>query len=165
MPALLAGVQAPDIQLSSLDGPKFSLDAALSKGPVLAAFFKVSCPVCQLAFPFVERLYKGYKASGKLTVIGVSQDGPQDTQAFNREFGVTFPTLLDARGYPVSNAYGLTNVPTIFLISQQKEIETSIVSWSRADMEELNKTLAGIAGVAAIELFKATDHVSDFKPG
>ena len=87
MPALTAGVQAPDIQLSVLDGTKFSLETALKKGPVVAAFFKVSCPVCQLAFPYIERIYKAYKGAGKFTLVGVSQDDASDTQAFNREFG------------------------------------------------------------------------------
>jgi peroxiredoxin len=165
MPALVAGVQAPDIQLSALDGTKFSLEDALKKGPVVAAFYKVTCPVCQLAFPYVERIFKAYKAAGKFTLVGVSQDSASDTQAFNRQFGVTFPVLLDAKGYPVSNAYGLTNVPTIFLISPQREIEASLVSWSKAEMEELNRMLAKISGVPAAQIFTAADQVPVFKPG
>jgi peroxiredoxin len=165
MSALTAGVQAPDIQLSFIDGARFSLDEALKHGPVLAAFFKVSCPVCQLAFPYVERIFKAYKASGKFALVGVSQDDASDTRAFNREFGVTFPVLLDAKGYPVSNAYGLTNVPTIFLISPQREIETTLVSWSREEMEDLNERLAKISGVPAAQIFTAADHVPVFKPG
>ena len=165
MPALVAGVQAPDIQLSFLDGTKFSLEDALKKGPVVAAFYKVSCPVCQLAFPYVERIFKAYKAAGKFTLVGVSQDDASDTKAFNRQFGVTFPVLLDAKGYPVSNAYGLTNVPTIFLISPQREIEASLVSWSKEEMEELNRTLAKISGVPAAQIFTAADQAPVFKPG
>jgi peroxiredoxin len=165
MPALIAGVQAPDIQLSTLDGSKFSLESALKKGPVVAAFYKVSCPVCQLAFPYVERIFKAYKGAGKFTLVGVSQDDASETKAFNRQFGVTFPVLLDAKGYPVSNAYGLTNVPTIFLISPQREIEASLVSWSKTEMEELNGMLAKISGMPAAQIFTAADQAPVFKPG
>ena len=165
MPALVAGVQAPNIQLSFLDGTKFSLEDALEKGPVVAAFYKVSCPVCQLAFPYVERIFKAYKGAGKFTLVGVSQDDASDTKAFNRQFGVTFPVLLDAKGYPVSNAYGLTNVPTIFLISPQREIEASLVSWSKAEMEDLNRMLAKISGMPAAQIFTAADQAPVFKPG
>jgi len=165
MPALAAGVHAPDIQLTALDGTKFSLDQALKQGPVVAAFFKVNCPVCQLAFPFIERIYKAYKTAGKVTVVGVSQNDASETQAFNREFGVTFPVLLDSKGYPVSNAYGLTNVPTVFLISQQREIEASLVSWAKDEMEELNQTLAKISGVPEAQIFTAADQAPVFKPG
>jgi peroxiredoxin len=45
MPALEAGVQAPEIELQYLDGRKFSLKEERKKGPVVAVFFKVSCPV------------------------------------------------------------------------------------------------------------------------
>ena len=78
----------------------------------MLAFFKVSCPVCQYAFPFLERLHKAYGKKG-VALVGVSQNDPKETAAFIKEFGVTFPVLLDPHeSYPVSNAYGLTNVPT-----------------------------------------------------
>jgi peroxiredoxin len=165
MPALASGVHAPDIQLSFVDGNKFSMRDALKRGPVLAAFFKVSCPVCQMAFPYIERLYQAYGKSGKLTMVSVSQDDAQDTKDFNAEFGISIPALLDDEGYPVSNAYGLTNVPTIFLISPDGEIERSIVSWSKPDMEDLNRKLAEICGVKPAELFRKGERVAEFKPG
>jgi peroxiredoxin len=165
MSALLAGVEAPEINLAGLDGTKFSLRDALKKGPVLAAFFKVSCPVCQMAFPYVERLFQAYGKQGKVTVIGVSQDNAADTRAFNREFGVTFPVLLDEKNYAVSRAYGLTNVPTLFLVSTAGEIETSIVSWSKADMEQLGSRLAQINALPPAEIFRRGEKVPDFRPG
>lgn len=165
MPALAAGVHAPEINLSFVDGRKFILREALKKGPMVAAFFKVSCPVCQMAFPYIERLFEAYGKSGKLTFVGVSQDDAQDTQDFNEEFGITLPALIDERGYPVSNAYGLTNVPTVFLISPPGEIERSIVSWSKPDMEDLNEKLAEISGVKPAALFHAEESVPEFRPG
>lgn len=165
MAAIGAGVRAPEITLSFLDGSKFALSEALKRGPVVAAFFKVGCPVCQMAFPYIERLFKAYGKSGKLTLIGISQDDAANTKAFNREFGVTFPVLLDAKGYPVSNAYGLTNVPTIFLIAPDGEIERTLVSWSKPDMEHLNRKLAEISGVKPAELFHKGERVAEFKPG
>jgi peroxiredoxin len=167
MPALEAGVQAPDINLTFLDGGKFSLKDARTKGPVVAAFFKVSCPVCQYAFPFLERIYKVYGKLGRISFLGVSQDDAGDTQAFNREFGVTFPVLLDeeAKGYPVSNAYGLTNVPTVFMISEDGEIEFSSVSWSREEMDELGNKLASVNGISPLPVFHPGEKVAEFKPG
>ncbi len=115
MAALTSGTKAPDFTLPTIDGGKFSLSEELARGPVVLAFFKVSCPVCQFAFPFLQRIFKAY-ASKNVTIVGISQNGRQDTAAFLQEFGVTFPVLLDdPNTYPVSNAYGLTNVPTMFL--------------------------------------------------
>jgi cytochrome c biogenesis protein CcmG, thiol:disulfide interchange protein DsbE len=166
MPALESGVLAPETNLTFLDGSKFALKDALTRGPVVAAFFKVSCPVCQFAFPYLERLFKAYGSSGKFTFAGVSQDGVSDTKAFNREFGITFPTLLDDKGkYPASNAYGLTNVPTVFLISPEGGIEASIVGWSKPEMEQLNQKLARIGGLPAAQIFAPGERIPDYKPG
>ena len=165
MPALASGVRAPEITLTSVDGTKFSLQDALELGPVVTAFFKVSCPVCQLAFPYLERIFKAYGKSGKFTFVGVSQDDAAETKRFARDYGVTFPILLDPPGkYPVSNAYGLTNVPTVFLISDG-EIESSIVSWSKADMEQLSMRLAEVSGTTVAQIFGPGEKVADYKPG
>ncbi len=165
MPALEAGVHAPAIDLPLVDGRKFSLTHALKKGPLVAVFFKVSCPVCQFALPYLERIYKAYGKSGKVSLTGISQDNAADTEAFNRRFGVTFPVLIEQKGYAVSNAYGLTNVPTIFMISPSEEIEFSSVSWSKPDMEELSRKLAELSGSAPATIFPAKENVPEFKPG
>ena len=56
MPALSAGKAAPEFTLEKMDGGKFDLREVLSRGPVLAVFFKISCPVCQFTFPYLQRL-------------------------------------------------------------------------------------------------------------
>lgn len=165
MPALVAGVHAPEIDLSFLHGGKFSLREALKKGPVVAVFFKISCPVCQMAFPYLDRIYKAYGTGGKFTFIGVSQDNAADTEAFNRRFGVTFPVLLEEKGYAVSNAYKLTNVPTVFMISSSGEIEFSSVSWSKSEMQELGRKLAKVNNTAPAIIFPAGESVPEYKPG
>ena len=166
MPALEAGVQAPEIELQYLDGRKFSLKEERKKGPVVAVFFKVSCPVCHMALPYLDRIFRAYAKSGTFTFLGVSQDNAADTQAFIRQFNLTFPMLLDPVGkYPVSNAYGLTNVPTTFLISPEGEIEFSTVSWSRADIEQLNRRLAAASNAATAQIFQPGENVAEFKPG
>lgn len=165
MPALESGVRAPDIQLSFSDGKPFSLAEALKHGPVLAAFYKVSCPVCQFTFPYLERLFKAYGASGKVTFVGISQDNAQDTKAFNREFGVTFPSVLDTKGYAVSRAYGLTNVPSAFLISPDGEIEQTSVGWSKKDVLELSYKLSKISGLEESSVFVQNEKVPEYKPG
>ena len=166
MRALEAGVAAPEMELQYLDGSKFSLKEARKKGPVVAVFFKVSCPVCQMALPYLDRIYRAYEKGARFTFVGVSQDNATDTKAFNRQFGVTFPAVLDPAGkYPVSNAYGLTNVPTFFLISGQGEIEFASVSWSRADVEQLNRRLAAASDANAVQVFQPGEKVAEYKPG
>ena len=165
MAALTAGTKAPEISLATVDGKPFSLQNALKKGPVLAAFFKVSCPVCQYTFPYLERLHKAH-GDQKITIVGISQDDKRNTAAFLKEYGVTFPTLLDdPKGYPVSNAYGLTNVPTWFLIGQDGEIEISSVGWVKQEIEDLNRKLADVQKSSVPQVFKPGEEVRDFRAG
>ena len=176
MTALREGTKAPDFALPAVsnspadskfkeDGAKFSLHDALQHGPVLAIFFKVSCPVCQYSFPFFERLHKAY-GSQKVAIVGVSQDDKKNTAAFLKEYGVTFPALLDdPAGYAASNAYGLTNVPSWFLIGQDGEIKISSVGWVRADVEDLNRRLSDANHTALRRLFHPGDDVRDSRPG
>jgi hypothetical protein len=39
-----------------LDGGETTLRDLISNGPALLAFFKVSCPVCQMTLPFLDRI-------------------------------------------------------------------------------------------------------------
>jgi len=164
MAALPPGKTAPQISLKSTDGQKLSLADALAKGPVVAAFFKVSCPVCQFAFPFIERMYESY-GGGNVTFWGVSQDDVSATNNFMHQFGVKFPTLVDDRGYPASNQYGLTNVPSIFLIAPDGKIQISSVGFSKSDLETVAKEAARAAGKPPAPLFKPGESVPDYKPG
>ena len=91
MPLLDPGSRAPGFRLSRLEGGEATLAELTARGRVLLVFFKVTCPVCQLTMPFLERLH----ASGALPVCGISQNDAADTREFNTYFGVNFPTLLD----------------------------------------------------------------------
>jgi peroxiredoxin len=165
MAALPAGTKAPDFSLPTSAGGKFSLQDALNQGPVLAAFFKVSCPVCQYTFPYLERLHKAH-GDKKITIVGISQDSQQNTAAFLKEYGVTFPTLLDdANGYVVSNAYGLTNVPSLFLIGQDAQIEISSVGWVKQEVEDINRKLAAAQQTPPLPIFKPGEDIRDFRAG
>jgi len=165
MPALTTGQQAPDLLLPTITGETLSLSKALRRGPVVLAFFKVSCPVCHLAFPYLERLYQGYKGTN-VSVIGVSQNSRQDTAAFIERFGITFPVGLDDRGrYEVSNSYGITNVPTTFYIARDGDIEVSSVGWVKAEISEINARLAAVARAGKAALFAPAEEVPEWRPG
>lgn len=161
---LAAGKLAPDFTLSGIDGRRHSLAEALKKGPVLVAFFKISCPICQFTFPYLERLYEKYGDS-KATLWGISQDDAADTKEFNQEFEITFPQLIDATGYPISNQYRITNVPSLFLIGTDGKILASEAGFSRKIIEQVAKEFAAANALPPAPLFKPSDIVPDHKPG
>jgi peroxiredoxin len=165
MAALTPGTRAPDFTLPSMDGKAFSLREALARGPVLAAFFKISCPTCQYAFPFLQRIYQAHENQA-VTIVGISQNTKKDTALFIKEYGIAFPVLLDdTSSYPVSNAYRLTNVPSTFWIAQDGEIEISSEGWIRKEMEEFNLRAAQASSETATRLFHPDEQIADFRAG
>ncbi len=150
------GSRAPDFRLARLDGGEVTLHELVANGPVLLAFFKVSCPVCQFTFPFLERLH----AAGSLPVYGISQNDAEDTREFNREFGVTFPMLLDPEdsGFPVSSDYGISTVPTMFLLGPDGTVSYVFEGWNKKEIDWLGDK-------AAVKLFHPSDNVPVWKAG
>jgi peroxiredoxin len=159
-----ASNSAPRFELRALDGNLYSLDSFLARGPVALAFFKISCPVCQFTFPFLQRISERFAGQGA-SVIAVSQDDARSTKEFNQEYGVTFPTLLDDNGYPVSNAYGLTNVPTLFLISPDGTVKVSAMGFDKAALETISNEFAQHRKLATSPLFLPDEIVPAYKPG
>jgi peroxiredoxin len=162
---LEAGAKAPEITLKSTHGRTFSLDAERNKAPVIMAFFKVECPTCQYTFPFLERIAKAYPRD-KVLLVGISQSPIDDTIAFARKYGVTFPVMLDdTRKYPASNAVGLETVPSTFMVSQTGTVESAIVGWDKKEISRLNELAAKAAGIPPAQIFNAGENVLDFKAG
>jgi peroxiredoxin len=153
---LEAGTHAPSFRLKSLAGDTTPLDQILAKGPALLAFYKISCPVCQLAFPYLERL----SAGTAFQIVAISQDDAESTRDFNQRFGVTFPTLLDQskEGFPASNAFGISAVPSLFLVEADGKISKTSTGFSKRDLEALGQR-------AGVQTFRPGDNVPEWKPG
>jgi peroxiredoxin len=164
MTTILKGHHAPPFRLNDTHGNTVSLSECLKKGPVVAAFFKVSCPVCQYTLPFVERLYKAY-GDERVSFLAISQDDAEDTLEFLAEYGTSFPALIEHSSYAVSNAYGLTNVPTIFLIGTDGKVIVSETGFDKEKLEAISKEVGRQLGKQAAPVFKASENVPDYKPG
>jgi len=166
MAALVIGKIAPDFTLPTTDGNSVNLQELLQRGPVVLAFFKINCPVCQYAFPFYERLAQAHKNSGA-SFLGICQNGVADAKAFAREYGVAFPIAIDndANQYKVSNAYGLTNVPTLFYIARDGEIEISSVGWLKADVDAVNAKLSELHNEKAPAIWHKGEDIQTFRAG
>jgi peroxiredoxin len=165
MTHIVAGNTAPGFSLKALDNKEYSLNSLMERGPVVAAFFKISCPVCQFTFPFLERMHETY-GNSNFTVFGISQNDAADTREFSQEFGIKFPVLVDDEDtFTASNQYGLTNVPSIFLISQDGQIRQTSVGFDKRDLESIANEAARATGKPAAPLFKPGEVIPERKPG
>ncbi len=150
------GTRAPEFRLARLEGGEAALADLLAAGPLVLAFFKVSCPVCQMTLPFLERIHAG----GGLLIYGVSQNGAPETRQFAQDYGLRFPMLLDAEddGFAVSNTYGISHVPTTFLVEPDGTVGRLIEGWVKQDMLWLGAR-------AGVNPLTAADNVPEWKAG
>ena len=155
---------APTFQLATTTGERLSLPEALAIGPVLLAFFKVSCPTCQFTFPFLQRIYQQLREQG-VQIWGVVQDKAQDGAQFAATYGVTFPILIDDSPYKVSQAYRLTTVPSLLLVNADGRIEISSEGFCKADLLAIQHSLAQLLSATPPALFLPTERVPEYKPG
>lgn len=163
--AIQAGARAREFTLPALDQKQYSLAEALKQGPVLAAFFKSSCPVCQFTFPFLDRFYRHFRDT-KAHIWAICQDEAGDARNFVSEFRLAMPVLLDdVRTYATSNAYGLTHVPTVFLIGQNGEVLQSSSGFQKQDLIQIARKLEVLTGKKGFVPFREDDEVPDSRGG
>ncbi len=163
MAALPPGVKAPALELQQTDGRQFTLGAALGGGPVVLAFFRTDCPICQFSFPFLERIRRRY-GHGQSLLLGISQNDLKTTRRFAQEYDLGMPLALDAVG-AVSRAWGVTIVPTLFSIGRDGNIARSIVGFVRDDYEALNRDFAEASSAAPTPLFTSEEAIPALRPG
>lgn len=133
----------------------------LATRPAIVAFFyKVTCPVCEMTAPKAaafERAYPGVP-------VGVGQDPPERLERFSRDRGLAFASVADVAPYGISAAYGVQVVPTTVLIGEGRVLRT-VESWDRDGLNELSRAVARITGLPYAEVSHPADGLPPFRPG
>ncbi len=153
---LTDGDKAPSFELADIDtGESVGDPWSADESPLVLAFFKVSCPVCQMVAPKVAAM-----AEAGARVIAVGQDPPEELQAYRERHGQTVPTLSEPAPYEVSDAYGLETVPSIFLVGSDGQVLEAVGGWSRDRWNEL-----ALAAGASGPISTPEDGLRPFRPG
>lgn len=158
----------PDVAVDVGDGTRRSLAdvvAASGSRPTLLAVFKVSCPTCKLAWPYLQKLHATYGPA--LRVVGVSQNDAASSAAFYREQGgATFDLVFDPEpAFRASNALDVEAVPHLALVNPDGSIEKTFEGWQKTEMEALARGAAAGAGLPPAPLVAADDPVPAWKAG
>ena len=148
--AILAGSPAPEIP-----------GVDLTQGPTVLFFFKVTCPVCQMAAPKVSTFERAYPGR----IFGVGQDPAERLAEFSGEYGLTIPTSADLPPYPASDAYEVRVVPSTFLVSPRGTVLHSVESWDREGLNEMSRMLAEAIGAPFEPISVPEDGLPVFRPG
>jgi thiol-disulfide isomerase/thioredoxin len=122
-----AGFAAPEFVLQTPEGEAYSL-SKLKGRAVLVNLWATWCPPCRAEMPAIERVYREYKSRGfiALAVNATYQDDPAQLAPFIREYGLTFPILLDLSG-GTGAAYELHALPSSFFINRDGVIEEVVI--------------------------------------
>jgi peroxiredoxin len=166
---LVLGQAAPEAPFLDSSGKPHSLKDLLTtaKGlPLLLAFFKVSCPTCQLTWPYLQKLHALWGGRA-VRVAGVCQNTAAEGKAYFREYGkATFDLFVDpAPRFAASNAYGVEAVPHLVLVSAGGKVQKLFAGWSKRDMETLSGEIAEAKGLVPKPLVPSSDPVADWKAG
>lgn len=128
-----AGFAAPDFTLPSLDGKTYTL-SELKGNAVLVNLWATWCPPCRAEMPAIQKIYAEYKDRG-LVVLAVNmtyQDDKAAVAPFAREYGLTFPILLD-EGNLVGAAYQLRSLPSTYFINRAGVIKEIVIGGPMAE--------------------------------
>jgi peroxiredoxin len=115
--APIAGHPAPDFTLQTIDNQTIRLSDFKGK-LVLVNFWATWCAPCRTEFPDFQEA--AVDNADKLVIIGVNNtttDQPDRVAEFIKEFGITFPIVLDETG-EVGKAYQIFGLPTSVFIDK-----------------------------------------------
>ncbi len=158
------GEIAPPLELPDLSATDRGVSPAPNSEPVLAVFWKPSCGTCDLAFPYLQRLYQAYPSEG-WRMLAISQEDASVSDEFARKYGVTFPVLTEGDGWPISTQYDPDATPTMFLISPDGKIELASAGFDKEALNEVSRLIAGHLGLDAQIIAVEDDGNPSFRPG
>ncbi|HTY97200.1 MAG TPA: TlpA disulfide reductase family protein [Solirubrobacteraceae bacterium] len=119
----VSGRPAPGLPGAQLSGPPANLTGLLSSAhgkPVLVVFWASWCGPCSREAPALERFSRS--SEGRARIVGVDwSDARTGGRSFIARYGWTFPNLSDPQG-TVGNAYGITGLPTTFVVNDRHRI-------------------------------------------
>jgi peroxiredoxin len=139
------GMFPPPFTLPDLDGNQVSLSDFEGKVVVLD-LWATWCPPCREEIPFLVSLYEEFRDRG-LVVVGVGLDdgGAPVLKSFAEENGMTYPVVVGNRS--VQASYGVTAIPTTFMIGRDGRIATKHVGFHPSIAGEMRSDVESLLGV------------------
>lgn len=141
----LAGKPAPAISALAVDGTVFSLDDLVAEKPAALIFIKDKCPCSAAAEPYFQQLFGRYKDG--VAFYGIIDGDKEIARAWADLHHTPFPILLDA-GLDVVHDYHIPNSAYLVLIGKDKVIRKVYPGYSVDLLNDMNATMAALAGTS-----------------
>ncbi len=137
------GQTAPDFTLKDASGKSATLSAY--KGRVIMInFWATWCPPCRQEMPSMELLFQEYNKKG-FEILAISSDsqGEKIVKPFMEFYELSFTALMDTDG-KVHSAYGVTSIPTTYIVDKKGSIAQKIMGprdWKDKNSKEMIEKL------------------------
>ena len=124
----LLGKPAPDLTLIKPNGSfgstlKMSISRFKGK-PVIINFWSSSCVPCNDEAPFLKTNVPKLQAQGvQFISINAAAEGPGDIDAFDKKYGITYPSVQDTVTGSTAVAYGVATIPVTVFINREGMIK------------------------------------------
>ncbi len=136
---LARGARAPSFTLPDIDtGEPVSNPWTDGSERTVLAFFKATCPVCQMAAPVVRAM-----ADSGARVVAVGEDPAPTLARYRDKWRQTVPTLSEPAPYRVSGAYDLVSVPSLYLVDRDGTVVDSVLGWDRDEWNRVSLAAGG----------------------
>jgi peroxiredoxin len=115
----------PDFTLPGMSGQNVSLSSQTGK-TVVINFWATTCQPCRDEMPYFQAFYDSWKNRGVVFLPVNIGENSGTVAAFLRDFGLTFPVLLDSQG-EVAGKYGVQFTPTTLFIGKDGRLKSEVV--------------------------------------
>jgi len=139
---LRIGDTVEPVVLEDVYGKPMTLPGDVKGKVALVRFWSIDCPLCcKEMIKAFESLYTKYKDKGFIPV-GINVGHPDQTaEDYKKLKNVTYPLLTDPN-YKVARHFGVTGLPTTFILDQEGILREKIVG--ETDFESIEKLLTTV---------------------
>ncbi|WP_053228221.1 TlpA family protein disulfide reductase [Spirochaeta cellobiosiphila] len=131
--------KVPQFQLEDLQGTMKPISTYEGK-VVLLNFWATWCPPCREEMPSMQKLYNEWSGKG-FEIVAINLSEKKDTvQSFLTDNAYTYPVLMDYDGAIGSQWFGVTGIPTTFVLDKNGMVRGRLVGtrdWNQKDVKDL----------------------------
>ncbi len=119
---LKAGDDAPDFNVTTINGEPIKLSELKGNKPVYLKFWATWCSYCKAELPHLQSIYDQYGDDIEVIAINVGiNDSIANIGKLYSENGYKLPTVFDQKG-TITNSFGVIGTPHHILIDRDGKI-------------------------------------------
>ena len=126
---LKEGQAAPDLQTTTLSGDIVSLNDYRGK-KIILNFWTTWCAPCREEMPDMQDYYEEGAETDNVEILAVNltkmDNGIDKVEAFVKDYGLTFPILMDESG-SLGDQFQAISIPTTYILDEEGIITKKIM--------------------------------------